>query len=819
MNTIEEEDNLDMKTAFKMLIEKIDTLDNRMNNIEIKMDDTKEWFKQKMIQSVQNVVETMENHIQKSDERDQEYRVSIHSAHSRITSAFSQLTNDIIANADLIEKTKKELTDKIVELSDDINSCREEEDINHNIPLIEEKVNSAVEGLLGSVQFINHNIANDVLGLNEKISALDERIKSLKHLENFQPEFFQSKVQALEENVCVIDHEQRRTARELLATGQAVHTIEGNLQHQINEVTEVMVDLQGIVADSTSQDDEPDVAPTLIKPPDKDNSINWYKESTMGNTTAMGFSLMQEQGEESKEEPQPKRKLKKKEERKTSSIKKKRKSHGDDDPDSSESGSSSSSDSENNDSDRPRKARKKDTDSDTSDDDNHPDYKKGDWTFTSSRSKGSDKGNRRASIIGDDDYSGSSSSRNDQGGRKHSNSNIIYVQPSPSVQDLKLKEVKIGPVLRFCKTFNNETSKFRGGLNAANYIDEKILCQMKQVAAKHRIAGADGILSNGRQKISNREVFAILAIMCAPTNLQKMQLELSKSCWPRRDEYKSAEEIMKNIAEFKIDLFIYIDRFEDKLTLFAFYRKSRKLIPTNIFKKGGSDPGLADYFIGGMPDKNLGARIWASVPEKKRKKCKTFAKFKKYYIEAIEEMEEREKNKEVNQQICFGVKEMVKTDESSRKTHSRMKDHRVTQRVHNAQKLNKLEEGATVVSDIESNEEVEVVFTKESEDNEELPSAIETHEDEQEEDHSEITEEDVSLLANLLQPADSRTPGICYDMLYKGKCDKSNCPYSHKAEDIEKAKKLKALRLGSLNKTPGKQVSFHKPAYTSLRKT
>jgi hypothetical protein len=66
------------------------------------------------------------------------------------------------------------------------------------------------------------------------------------------------------------------------------------------------------------------------------------------------------------------------------------------------------------------------------------------------------------------------------------------------VQDLKLKEVKIGQVLYFCKTFNNETSKFRGGLNAVNYIDEKVLCQMKQVAAKKGMPGEDGILSNGR---------------------------------------------------------------------------------------------------------------------------------------------------------------------------------------------------------------------------------------------------------------------------------------------------------------------------------
>ena len=96
------------------------------------------------------------------------------------------------------------------------------------------------------------------------------------------------------------------------------------------------------------------------------------------------------------------------------------------------------------------------------------------------------------------------------------------MQPSPPASDLHLDEVKIGKVLYFCKRFKNESSKFRGGLNAANYINERVLSQMRQEATKHNIPGKHGILSNGKQQITNREVFAI-------QNLEQMQLELSKS--------------------------------------------------------------------------------------------------------------------------------------------------------------------------------------------------------------------------------------------------------------------------------------------------
>ena len=142
---------------------------------------------------------------------------------------------------------------------------------------------------------------------------------------------------------------------------------------------------------------------------------------------------------------------------------------------------------------------------------------------------------------------------------------------------------------------------------------------MKQIA--YGVLRAYGIRRNGRQKISNQDLFAILAVMCAPTNINKMKLELSKSCWPKRSEYKTIEDDAKNVAT-------YADRFDDKLVMFRCHRKSRTLIPGVVFKKGGGDSGLADYLIGCLPDKILGIRIWTSVVRKKRDNWQTFQKFK-----------------------------------------------------------------------------------------------------------------------------------------------------------------------------------------------
>ena len=566
---------------------------------------------------------------------------------------------------------------------------------------------------------------------------------------------------------------------------------------QVNSAVEAMQrDLDITLAESRSRAGQ---APIVNQPPlrqEDNDDIDWFQDQEMGDETMAEYSLMRTK----KKNPRASNKI----DKRRNNKKKKRTKHkkGHHDPDGS--GSSSSSSSEDSEDSGKKRSRKRKEDASDSSDGTSDSEDPGAVLYT----KRFKTGNRRASIIGDEDNSVSSS----EDIRKGSRSSIIYVQPSPPANDLHLDEVKIGKVLYFCKRFNNESSKFRGGLNAANYINERVLSQMRQEATKHNIPGKHGILSNGKQQITNREVFAILSLMCAPESLEQMQLELSKSAWPRcKHDYKNPDIIIKNIGDFRTDMLIYVDRFEDKLKLLRYHDKSAGYIPKVLFKKGGGNPGLADYFLAGLPDRNFGLRVWHSVDEDKRSRCKKWDKFIKLYMRAIELMEKREKEKEINKQICRGIKEMIKEEESKKKE---LASSRKVQRVHNLD-----EEGVIDLSgelDEEDDYEEEAKVEEEA-----LPSPIEVREDDCEEDgnESDITGEDLAQLANVLQPSDSKMVGVCYDMLYKGKCEKHNCSYSHKEEDIARAKKLKAVKFQTPAKTTGIRNTSISKANHNLRKT
>ena len=282
---------------------------------------------------------------------------------------------------------------------------------------------------------------------------------------------------------------------------------------QVNSAVEaVQRDLNTTLVDSRNRVGQVPIANQPVPQQGENDGIDWFQDQEMGDDTMAEYSLMR---------------TSKKKTRASNTGKKKRKGHGDKkskhrkghhDPGGSDDSSSSSSEDSDESGKKPSRKRKEDT-SDSSDGSSDSDDPGA--VLHTKRFKA---GSRRASIIGDEENSGSSS----EGNRKGNKSSIIYVQPSPPASDLHLDEVKIGKVLYFCKRFNNESSKFRGGLNAANYINERVLSQMRQEATKHNIPGKHGILSNGKQQITNREVFAILSLMCAPENLEQMQLELAK---------------------------------------------------------------------------------------------------------------------------------------------------------------------------------------------------------------------------------------------------------------------------------------------------
>ena len=60
--------------------------------------------------------------------------------------------------------------------------------------------------------------------------------------------------------------------------------------------------------------------------------------------------------------------------------------------------------------------------------------------------------------------------------------------------------------------------------------------------------------------------------------------------------------------------------------------------------------------------------------------------------------------------------------------------------------------------------------------------------------------------------------GTCYEMANTGKCTRPNCKYSHKPEDIEKLKKLRAARQAQGKGHHPKQGNYSKPTAFAPRK-
>ena len=416
-------------------------------------------------------------------------------------------------------------------------------------------------------------------------------------------------------------------------------------------------------------------------------------------------------------------------------------------------------------------------------------------------------GGRRTSIIGDEGM------REPVGGGYYRDRGSAYlcIQPPPDTKDLYLDKIRIDSVLAFCKKFNSESARHVGGLKVGNYISDHARSQLRQVAIKHKLPGQEGIIRSGVQTISNEEVFALLSTIVAPKNLEAMQYELYQSCFPKSTfDYSDAQSTVNNITEFKNDILIYIDRFEDKLRLLGYTRKAKKFLPKRLFKKGGSaaNPGLADYFIYGLPRPEFGWNIWGSVDDEKKEKCVQWETFLKLYMKAIERIEKRERQKKINRSIAIGVKEMVKTDRMQRITMRQAKDSRKPQRVHAISRDN-IE---TVIS--EGSDDDKLPFSDEDGD---MLSAIPRRGEDSDEDEEHHEEDEYKSEEQELRQL-AREALVCYDMANTGKCSRTNCQYSHKPEDIERFKQAKARKLEQAKKQPHKQVSFSKPTVAAPRR-
>ena len=219
-------------------------------------------------------------------------------------------------------------------------------------------------------------------------------------------------------------------------------------------------------------------------------------------------------------------------------------------------------------------------------------------------------------------------------------------------------------------------------------------------------------------------------------------------------------------------------------------------MPKTLFKKGGGNPGLADYFLGGLPEKDFGLRVWNSVKEEKRNVCVDWTEFVETYVEAIEMMEERKRSEDINKHIYKGAKKMVKDEEADEVSLRKPRDNKERgQRLHvmhDEEDSSDQERLATVLDSEAELSEVE----------ESLSPIRKSLEDETELDIGDDDDFVWTEISNLVQPRSDGIKGICFEMLNKGKCDRVNCPYSHNPDEIAKARKLKEARKASMTSRP-----------------
>ena len=118
----------------------------------------------------------------------------------------------------------------------------------------------------------------------------------MQQLERFQPEYIRIMMERLEGRISTVDMDQRNTAHGLMEAGHSITNWENFLRREIREVAEDVSNLQEIVADRSGPIPPAERNINIRNEPANDNpqDIPWYAEETMGNSTLMQDSFIQE---------------------------------------------------------------------------------------------------------------------------------------------------------------------------------------------------------------------------------------------------------------------------------------------------------------------------------------------------------------------------------------------------------------------------------------------------------------------------------------------------------------------------------------------
>ena len=378
--------------------------------------------------------------------------------------------------------------------------------------------------------------------------------------------------------------------------------------------------------------------------------------------------------------------------------------------------------------------------------------------------------------------------------------NRFFIAKEPDVTNVFLKDIELRHVLAFFNKIRDAQTESREPIRVSDYIAPDLIKDLefralranKSGAVMLPGAGSGGIRSQGRQMVHNSDLWVLLAYMLKPENQEEMHKQLLVSSFPATTvDFSVMTNYAKNFSTFVRAVYVYIDRYEDKVDLLTHF--SDEFYPTNVFKHQQCF-GQVDYFLAAFPNKDFVIRIRKHISVKVSKSIKTFDEFLVHFLEVMEIVEKHFKvDRKLIDTLVYGSS-ADKPDTSTKKydpTKSKFDFPKTTR----FQKINTLEDNAEssttdeLIRDLFS--EDPDIFDNESD--QDLPEPIvedeELHDVDVSEEVEEVLEDEIGI-SPALNAIDTPKPPtlVCYAKVNHGVCTNKECKYSHDENLIAKFK-------------------------------
>jgi hypothetical protein len=125
------------------------------------------------------------------------------------------------------------------------------------------------------------------------------------------------------------------------------------------------------------------------------------------------------------------------------------------------------------------------------------------------------------------------------------NRNNVYVLQSPvDTSDLKLEHLDVYSVISWWDKYERKRLLSHQRLKMAAYIEQAILYDLEIEAKLQNKPGRNGIVYDGEQLITNKELLTLICVKLKPRNKQAMLELLDRNIFPSK-ECGSAETIKR----------------------------------------------------------------------------------------------------------------------------------------------------------------------------------------------------------------------------------------------------------------------------------